>query len=312
MAQVNEQPIRLGNHGIGSVSVVGGAVKGQGGALHPQLVIPLTIHMDASPAGSMIAITRVKATLAATQNPFPGDALCTPILEDLTDGFNVRSFPQGTTKHDVELRFPLSTAEVEHLESLRHAGPGNVFVLYVDLDAIASGLITYNQMTPGQVPAESPWEFNYGMYSQVLPFWTCSITPVQCEIDQATWIENVLPGLGYDRLRLLELTFPPPLPDHTSAARQFDKAKIAFDQRRYGDCILECRGLLTMWEKQLSSTRNNLVADIVKGGRKGTSDVISSTRSGRRSGTLRMLLTIPKATSMRNSSTQETHVSSCC
>jgi hypothetical protein len=150
------------------------------------------------------------------------------------------------------------------------------------------------------------------MYSQVLPFWTCSITPVQCEIDQATWIENVLPGLGYDRLRLLELTFPPPLPDHTSAARQFDKAKIAFDQRRYGDCILECRGLLTMWEKQLSSTRNNLVADIVKGGRKGTSDVISSTRSGRRSGTLRMLLTIPKATSMRNSSTQETHVSSCC
>jgi len=83
MAQVNEQPIRLGNRGIGSVSIVGGAVQGQGGALHPQLVVPLTIHMDASPSESMIAITRVKATLAATQTPFPGDALCTPILEDL-------------------------------------------------------------------------------------------------------------------------------------------------------------------------------------------------------------------------------------
>jgi hypothetical protein len=105
------------------------------------------------------------------------------------------------------------------------------------------------------------------MYSQVLPFWTCSITPVQCEIDQATWIENVLPGLGYDRLRLLEMIFPPPLPDHTSAARQFDKAKVALDQRRYGDCILECRGLLNMWEKQLGSTKSNLVADIIKADR---------------------------------------------
>jgi len=165
------------------------------------------------------------------------------------------------------LRFRLSGAEVEHLESLRHAAPNNVFVLYVGIDAIAAGLITYNQMTPGQVPAESPWEFNYGMYSQVLPFWTCSITPVQCEIDQATWIENVLPGLGYDRLRLLEMTFPPSLPDHTSAARQFDKAKVALDQRRYGDCILECRGLLNMWEKQLGSTKSNLVADIIQADR---------------------------------------------
>ena len=72
------------------------------------------------------------------------------------------------------------------------------------------------------------------------PFWTCSITPVECEIDQATWIENVLPGLGYDRLRLLELTFRPRSRIARVQARQFDKAKIAFDERRYGDCILEC------------------------------------------------------------------------
>jgi hypothetical protein len=59
------------------------------------------------------------------------------------------------------------------------------------------------------------------------------------------------------------MTFPPPLPDHTSAASQFDKAKRALDERRYGDCIQECRGLLNMWEKQYGATTKQRIAEIV-------------------------------------------------
>jgi hypothetical protein len=263
MVQVNEQPIRVGNFGVGNVSIVGGAVKGEGGSLHPQLVVPLTIHMDPRPAESQIAITRLKASLAAGRNAFPSDLLCASVTEDLTSSFPVRSLSEAQTT-SVNLRFRLTQAEAEHLESLRQSVAQNTFVLYVDLDATASGLITHNQMTPGKPQSESPWPFNYGMFSQVLPFWTCSIQTVDCQIDEATWIENVLPGLGYDRLRLLEVTFPPPLPDHTSAAKQFDKAKLALDQRRYGDCISECRGLLNMWEHEFKATKGHLVADVVR------------------------------------------------
>ncbi len=81
------------------------------------------------------------------------------------------------------------------------------------------------------------------------------------QIDQSHWVDNVLPGLGYDRLRLLDLSFPPPLPDHSNAAAQFDRARGALDQRRYGDCIQECRGLLNMWERQYGATDQQRIAE---------------------------------------------------
>jgi hypothetical protein len=112
------------------------------------------------------------------------------------------------------------------------------------------------------------------MFSQVLPFWTQRVDPVWMQIEQSTWVRNVLPGLGYDRLRLLELTFPPPMPGHGSAAAQFDKARRALDERRYGDCIQECRGLLNMWEKQYGATSKQRIAEIVAGDRQWADDDI--------------------------------------
>jgi hypothetical protein len=101
------------------------------------------------------------------------------------------------------------------------------------------------------------------MLSEVLPFWTTQVQPLQINIEQSTWVNHVLPGLGYDQLRLVELKFPPPLPDHGNAAVQFDKARRALDERRYDDCIKECRGLLKMWEKQFGATSEYPVADVV-------------------------------------------------
>jgi hypothetical protein len=138
-----------------------------------------------------------------------------------------------------------------------------VFQLYLGLDPIVAGMKTFNSFGPGQAPEQTAWDIQYGMFSQVLPFWTVHIEPVWVQIEPSTWIRDILPGLGYDRLRLLELTFPPPLPDHTSAAAQFDKARRAFDERRYGDCIQECRGLLNMWEKQYRATSKRRVAEVV-------------------------------------------------
>lgn len=274
MAQVQEQPIMVGNKGIGTASINGGSIRGEGGSLHPQLVVPLKLDLSNFPAESMLALSRVKATIGADQNVFAHNALCRPVVEDLTDGFRVHSIPSGSVSNTVDLRFWLTAAEVEHIESLRHKVQSSTFTLYVDVQAWVAGVKTYNEMRPGQPPQESPWEFNYGMYSQLYPFWTCRITTMWVQIDQSHWIDNVLPGLGYDRLRLLELSFPPPLPDHSSAAAQFDKARKALDQRRYGDCISECRGLLNMWEKQYGATKQKRLADVVAGDRRWPEDDI--------------------------------------
>jgi len=129
--------------------------------------------------------------------------------------------------------------------------------------SLTNGLRTHNEMVPDVEQEPSPWDMNLGLYSEVLPFWDSRIDVTLIQVEQSRWVTDVLPGLGYNRIRLLEMTFPPPLPGHTSAVAQFDKAKRALDERRYGDCILGCRGLLNMWERQLGATAKKRIAEVV-------------------------------------------------
>jgi hypothetical protein len=167
-------------------------------------------------------------------------------------------------EHTVELRFHLTPADVENLESKRHASPSDTFTLYLGLDAVVAGLKTYNQMptAPGADAERSPWPMQYGMFSQVFPFWSTKISPVWVSIERSSWV-RVLPGLGYDRSRLIEIPFPPPLPDHPSAASEWDKARRALDEQRYSDCVSECRDLLAMWQSQLQATKARPVVSVV-------------------------------------------------
>ena len=264
MAQVMKQSIVLGGGRIvGEVSLDGGAVHGEGGPLRPQLIVPLTIAMQNQPSDAMLAVTSVRAWLCADQTAFIQNALCAPVTESLMEGFPARSLPKGALEHTVQLRFVLTAAEIEHLEKLRHKTGADIFTFYLGLEACVAGVKTFNEMTPVVAAEKSPWEMNLGLFSQVFPFWNSRISPTWVQIEQSTWVRAVLPGLGYDRARLIEMIFPPTLPEHPSAGAQFDKARKALDQRRYGDCIQECRGLLNMWEKQFGATAKQRIAEIV-------------------------------------------------
>jgi hypothetical protein len=264
MAQVHKQDITLGSSSVvGTVFVDGGAIQGEGGPVRPQLVVPVTITMNPQPDKAMLAVVWLHARLAFDQDHSPHQIACQPVSHPLVNGFNTRSHPKGPWNHTAYLRFFLTPAEVEDLERRRHAANADLFQLYLELDPIVAAIKTYNALDTDQPPEQTPWDLKLGMFSQVLPFWTVSIKPVRVQIEQSTWVRNVLPGLGYDRLRLLELTFPPPLPDHGSAASQFDKAKRALDEGRYGECIQECRGLLNMWKKQYGATKQEPIASII-------------------------------------------------
>ena len=264
MAQIQKQSITVGGSRIvGELSVDGGAVLGESGPLRPCLIVPLTIMMQNRPKESMLAVTEIRGLLCSDQNAFPQDALCAPQTESLTNGFPVRSLPHGTTSHTVHLRFFMTPAEVEHLEALRQSSKTDTFSLYLGLDAMVAKLRTHNEIVRDVEQEPSPWDMNLGLFSEVLPLWDSRIDVTLIQVEQSRWVRDILPGLGYDRIRLLEMTFPPPLPDHTSAAAQFDKTNRALDDRRYGDCILECRGLLNMWEKQFGATSKKRIAEVV-------------------------------------------------
>ena len=314
MAQIQEQPIMLANRGVGKVSINGGGIRGEGGALHPQLVVPLKFDLSNFPEEAMLAVYRVKATLAAEQHPFPGNALCRPTAEDLIDNLPVHSLPQGDISRSVDLRFWATSAEVENIETIRHKSPTSTFVLHVAVEAGIAWVKTYNQMSQTAQP-DSPWEMNFGMFSQLYPFWTCRIATIQVEIDQSHWIDNVLPGLGYDRLRLLELTFPPTLPDHPNAVAQFDQARKALDQRRYGDCIPPAVDCSRCGRSNTARTPNNASQtswQLTGSGRKEIFADDCWTRSGKRSSTSPTLPITPRGRSPQRFLTEETPGCSSC
>jgi hypothetical protein len=264
MAQISKETITVGgNRIVGQASVDGGALRGDGGPAKPQLIVPLTIEMYNSPSGAMLALCWLRASLAPDQHASPPLAVAKPVTELLLDNLPARSLPTGSSEHTVPLRFHLTPMEIAELERKRHQTPGDVFTLYLGLDAVVAGVKTYNQVGPQANTEDMPWDLQYGMFSEFLPFWRTDIRPVLISIEQSSWVRDVLPGIGYDRARLIEMKFPPPLPDHPSAASEWDKARRAFNERRYSDCVAECRDILAMWQQQLGATKESPVAKVI-------------------------------------------------
>ena len=259
--QVQKQQLTVGNRIVGNMWVDGGAVRGDGGATHPQLVLPLTIEMSTQPEDAMMATVWVRARLSTESTAIR--LMTQPVSEMLLDGFPARSLAAGTMEHRLDLRFFLTQAELEALEAHRHASNADLLELYVGVDPIVAALQVHNELKPRQQAQTTPWNPAFGSFLQVLPFWSTRIMPIPVRIERSTWTRDVLRGLGYDRSRLLEIMFPPPLPNHRSAASEWDKARRAFDERRYGDCVAECRDLLSMCRKELGATKDNPVPAVI-------------------------------------------------
>lgn len=262
MPQVNKQHITVSNRIIGSMWVDGGAIRGDGGMLQPQLIVPLTIDMGPMQPDAMIALIWVRARLLRERSP-GGTPISKPITELLLDGFPARSLPQSANDHTVELRFFLSLTELAALEHHRHGTSADPFMLYLGVEAVAGGMRTYNEVRPGEPPEPSPWHQQFGLLSEVLPFWNTRVEPLWISIEQTTWIRQVLPGIGHDASRLVEIDFPQALPGHPGAALEWDKARRAFDERRYADCVAECRDLLSMWKRELGATKEKPLATVM-------------------------------------------------
>ena len=197
MAQVNKQNITVGSGRIVStVSVDGGLVRGEGGPIRPQLVVPLGIQMNPMPEEATLAVCSVTAWLSTDMTAMPHQMICPPTSRSLIPGLYAHSFPSGPTDHTVELRFFLSQVEVEDIEQRRHAVNDGLFQMYLGLEVVVAGVEIFNSFGPGQAPKPTPWPVQYGLFSRMLPFWTTQVSPVWVQIEQSRWVREVLPGFA--------------------------------------------------------------------------------------------------------------------
>jgi hypothetical protein len=262
MATVSQGNIQVGSSRIvGRVSIDPGGVRGEGGPYEPRLVVPLSIEMHSRPGDEMLALTRLKAVLHDGAVNVRNTEVGHPVELDLANNMRYRSLPDGSSPSTVDLRFPLTAASVDRLEQARQrTAPGGQF-LHVSLE----GTVAWLERTYGQIPTStdtSPFQTMMGLHSALTVFWITTIDTLSLGIDPSVWIANVIPGLGVDRLRLVEVHLPPSVADAT-ASKKWDDAQTAFQQQKYDDCVSHCRGLIRAWNRKLGASKQQHLAEIV-------------------------------------------------
>lgn len=264
MGRVAEGPITVGSGRIvGRVRVDPSAVRAHGGPLQSRLIIPVAVEMHSRPADQMIALVKLTGTLSPGPVNVLGTEVGSPCSIDLIENMPCRSLPDGTTSHTVELSFPLSAATVRHIENIRHQSGAGSFALNLVLVGSLAWLEHTQSGSPQGASDTDPFTTMFGLHSRLNFFWNTRIDPLAIVVEPSAWITNVLPGFGIDRVRLVELELPPPLPSHRAASARWDEATRALHEQRYGDCVSHCRAILASWNTELGATKKRHVADIV-------------------------------------------------
>lgn len=244
--------VSVGNFYVGSVELKEGQVGGEGGPHDPRLVLPLKVTMNPRPAGEMIALIHLNCSLhlvASGASAFDNNQTGPSVSVDLLPGFPCRSLPDGPNESEVALRLPLRPSLVARIESHRHAMGGKDFTAVLRIRGTAAWVTgTGNNVAsrPGStdpsVTADHPFPIGMDRFSFLAPFWNCRIEDISVRIHESHWVDSVLPGLGLDRLRLVEVALPAsggPLPD--GMVKHFDAARKDYDSGRYRECVQKCR-----------------------------------------------------------------------
>jgi hypothetical protein len=225
--------------------------------------------MNNRPTDEMLALIYLIGSLHIGDQFNPATQVGLPSRVELVPGMHAHSVPEGRSAHNVELRFQLNPQSAHRLETARHESADPVFTLNLRCTgAVAWVHRTWGEMQPRCSPAESPaqedpFKLQFGMHSDLSFFWTVEIDSLRIQIEPSAWVTNVLPGLGVDTMRLVEVSFPPKLPGSGNAAKAFDEALQAFNARRYEECISKCRGIVSAWNKKFGATKNQPLANIV-------------------------------------------------
>ncbi len=250
--------IQLSNIFIGKVRIDSSQIRGEGGWLDPHLMIPIEIELYQRPENQQLVLTGITYSLKLDGNPGTTNQLGSSAHLNLIRNMNYRTFPNAPTANTLQLTFSLTQEQVKKLEEARedsHQGP---FILFVELVGVIAWLartgnsVDIHQSKPSTLRGENlPLEF--GMYSELIPFWNTSIGVLRVALESTTWVK-VLSGLGYDRVRLVEINLSQ-MPEAGFVASQFDKARRYLDDGHYEECIVACRSIKNAWEKRLNPAR---------------------------------------------------------
>jgi hypothetical protein len=208
-----------------TIQIDPGAIRAVGGPVFPRLLFPC--HFESVPQKGLREgrFTAFQAELSLPSLGKIADA--NPILFPVS----VKSDQPFCWNWDIEV--PLDLYRAEKMEALRKTD--------VDLQLLVR--VTYSAYWESSHPVVSLGNVDLG----------ASAMSVHLKIDQSRWIQNILPGLGLDTVKLIEI----PLgkiadsPEMQRSIRALDNARDRLKRGVFDDAAMHCRIALEPFFEQV-------------------------------------------------------------
>lgn len=257
--------IQASTYGVGTLSLDGSGAKGEGGPRDPRLVIPEMISMQPLPRERQLVITELVCSLHEGQDAHDHNQVGPTFTRSFLPELHAISVENNANTCKFELRFGLTPALLDHLDAIRQSSPnGNVRLLVrskvtVSLVYQIAGEAT-NLPIVRPIP-DFPFGVDCGIASTLAHFWSSSISPFAIEIPRSTWVDQVLPGVGTQHVRLLEVGLPESAGTLSiDAVHSFDAARSDLDNGRGRECVQKLRDVRYALEQQLGASKADPVA----------------------------------------------------
>lgn len=255
-----EAEIQLGSKIVGKVVLNMEGFCGEGGYRRPTLVFPLTVTIEKNLPG--IFVWEWSCTLYFNgRNARLGEATLV----------NWNYSPQWRA----QCRIPLTHSDLSLMEKQRHKTPeGDVwFVLHFD-GRVAGSYEAWNSISlqDQQSGIEHPhfpeWE-PLGIIQKMAFFSHAQFHEMQVRVPASEWVNRVLPGLGFNRLHLIEVTVPDEgsflgKADAEKIMRLFNESLENFNLGRYKETVQRCRDIFEEISKSLSREREEEIREDIK------------------------------------------------
>jgi hypothetical protein len=247
---------------IGEVSLDNTRIASEGGWADPRLVLPLQIMLNPSPAGSSLAVTEVTCSLHLTAPASEQNQIGFVQTIKLMPGFTCRTVPGGLSRGQIQARIPLSQALIAQLERRRQLDPEHTFSAFLRLQPTVAWLEQTGNTTPDDF-GEHPFKhLQFGPFSRLAYFWYPQVSDLAVQVPASVWVQQVLPGLGYDQMRYAEIRLPTSGLFPAAILDYYDTARRHFDLGNYREAVASCRDVRNAVERHLAATQAHPVSAI--------------------------------------------------
>jgi hypothetical protein len=251
--------VRAGGYLVAELVVDPARISGAGGPWSPVLVVPLDLVMSAQEKQRTLVVEELVAELWVGTNGQAPVQLGSPYRINGSSGRSgqLRSYPHGATTDSLQLRFRLTQDELRGFEQHAHRHAPSPLALELRLEAH----VAWARRSFGAVGADEVADFpsNFGFFSEMLPLAQCDVENLTIQLSRERLAEEILPGLGLDRLRLIAVQFPPQISVPRFHER-FDFARTHFDAFRYEEAVAGCRDARKLVEQAFGATSKEPVA----------------------------------------------------